>query len=143
MSLNLTLAVIPSILRPSSTVRKISPRPNRPMTATMKLNPPISGTDPKVRRSCPVTMSIPTTARMNPKKMEIRVFVGDFPPSPTNALNVSIITEKISAGPNFRANSAMIGAKKLSMMTPSTAPTPWDRNAITSAFPAFPFFARG
>ncbi len=80
---------------------------------------------------------------MNPRKMETHVFRGSLPPSPTNALNVSTITEKISAGPNRNAKPAMTGAKKLSMMTPITAPAKWEKNDRTSALPAWPFFAIG
>ena len=51
---------------PSSTVSRISPIPNSPMTATMKSKPFISSVMPNVSRSWPVTMSSPTAARMKP-----------------------------------------------------------------------------
>ena len=79
---------------------------------------------PKVIRSFPLTISIPTAARMNPRKMATRDFKADFPPNRVMALNVRTMTAAVSGGPNFRANSAMIGAKKVSRMTPNNRPDP-------------------
>ena len=62
--------------------------PKRPMTATTKLKPRISSTVPKVRRSWPLTMSMPTVARMNPSRVAAMVLTGELPPRPTKALKV-------------------------------------------------------
>ena len=70
-------------------------------------------------------------------------FKADFPPNRVMALNVRTMTAAVSGGPNFKANSAMIGAKKVSKITPIIAPTPCDRKDKTRAFPALPLLAIG
>ena len=75
--------------------------------------------------------------------MDTTVLSGDFPPSPTKALKVSIMTAKTSAGPNLKANSARMGEKKVSTIQPKRAPTPWERKESTSALPGLPFLAMG
>ena len=94
-------------------------------------------------RSCPLTMSIPTAARMKPNRIDVTVLIGDLPVSPTKALKVSIMTANTSAGPNFNANSARMGEKKVRTMQPKRAPTPWERKESTSALPGLPFLAMG
>ena len=58
----LILALLPEKARPSSMDSRISPMPNRPITAMRKSKPRISCSDPNVSRSCPVTVSMPTAA---------------------------------------------------------------------------------
>ena len=86
--------------------------PKRPMTATMKLKPPISGVRPKVRRSSPLTMSMPTEAMMKPNAVATSVLTGDFPTRPTKALKVRSMTPKTSGGPKRRAKAARSGREE-------------------------------
>ena len=133
----------PSSLRPSSTVMKTSPRPKSPMTATMKLKPPISSVLPKVRRSLPVTMSIPTAAMMKPRRVLTTDFTGDIPPKDTKALKVNIMTAKVSGGPNINVNSATMGAAKVRISVATMAPKKWEQKAVVRASQALPFLAMG
>ena len=59
---------------------------------------------PKVMRSCPVTLSMPTAASAKPSIIEAITLKGDSLPMPTKLQNVSSWTAKNSAGPNLSAN---------------------------------------
>ena len=63
--------------------------PKRPITATRKSKPCSSAVEPKVRRSCPVTVSMPTAASAKPSIMEAIVLNGWPLPVPTKLQNVS------------------------------------------------------
>ncbi len=69
-------------------VRRISPTPNRPMTATRKSKPRIISVLPKVMRTWPVTLSMPTPASAKPIIIDAIVFQGEPPPSPTKLQKV-------------------------------------------------------
>src|SRR5215831_18834211 len=73
-------AEAPLKARPSSMLRRISPMPKSPMTATMKSKPFMRSVIPKVMRSWPVTMSSPTAARMKPMRMDTSDLRGLPPP---------------------------------------------------------------
>ena len=63
--------------------------PNSPMTAIRKSNPLSSIVEPKVRRSVPVTGSVPTAASANPVIIEASVLNGGSLLMPTKAQKVS------------------------------------------------------
>jgi len=62
----LIFALPPRKLKPSSMVSRISPMPNRPITAIRKSKPVSNSVKPKVNRSCPVIESSPTAASAKP-----------------------------------------------------------------------------
>ena len=117
--------------------------PKRPITATMKSKPFIRSVKPKVKRSAPVTMSSPTTARMKPMRMETRDLMGLPPPSPMNAEKVRSWMAKNSGGPKRSATSASRGAKSVIRMTANSAPTKEEVKAAVSACPLSPRCAMG
>ena len=63
--------------------------PKSPMTAIRKSKPRISSVKPKVRRSCPVTVSMPTAASAKPSIIEASVFHAEPLPMPMKLQNVS------------------------------------------------------
>ena len=82
-------ALLPEKARPSSMDNKISPMPNRPMTAIKKSKPRMRSVKPKVRRNCPVTVSMPTAANAKPMHMEAKILKGEPLPMPTKLQKVS------------------------------------------------------
>ena len=70
-------------------VCRISPMPNRPITAMRKSKPLSSSTWPKVRRSVPVTVSRPTAASAKPAIIEATVLKAAPLLMPTKAQKVS------------------------------------------------------
>ena len=85
----LILADLPENLSPSSIDSRISPMPNRPITAIRKSKPRISSWKPKVSLSWPVTVSMPTVDSAKPIAIEIRILKGDPLPMPTKLQKVS------------------------------------------------------
>ena len=82
------LALLPENDRPSSIDSRISPMPNRPITAIRKSKPRSSSYQPKIRRGCPVTVSRPTAANANPSIMDARILNGGSLPMPMKLQNV-------------------------------------------------------
>ena len=78
-----SLAALPRKLRPSSIVSRISPMPNRPMTAIRKSKPLSICGKPKVMRSWPVIWSRPTAPSAKPSIIEATVLNGGSFDSPT------------------------------------------------------------
>ena len=117
--------------------------PNRPITAIRKSKPRISSVWPKVRRSWPVTVSMPTAASAKPNAIAIRILKGEPLPMPTKLQKVSRYTEKNSGAPNLSANLATSGARKVIITTATNAPTNDEVNAAVRAWPALPFCASG
>ncbi len=76
------LALRPSKCSPFSMVTRISPMPNRPMTAIRKWNPVSSVSVPKVSRTPPVISSVPTQAKAKPSIMLEITLNGDCRPMP-------------------------------------------------------------
>ena len=142
-TLELILALLPENFRPSSIDSKISPMPNRPITAIKKSKPRIKSGKPKVRRSCPVTVSMPTAASAKPIAIEAKILNGEPLPMPTKLQNVSRYTAKYSGGPNLRANLATSGAKNVIITTATNAPMNDEVKAAVSASPARPCCAIG
>src|SRR5262249_10867094 len=142
-----TLASILPLLRlkdrPSSMVRKISPSPNKPMTATRKSKPCKRVGEPNVMRSVPVTVSMPTAASAKPSIIEAIVLTGGSRPMPTKLQEGRSWIAKNSGGTNFSANLATSGARKVIRMIANSAPMNDEVNAAVSASPARPFCAIG
>src|SRR3990172_931240 len=139
----LIFASLPLNASPSSSVSRISPMPNSPITATRKLKPLSSQIDPKLKRSVPVTVSVPTEASRKPSIIEARVLNGGSLLMPMKAQKVSRKTEKNSGGPKASANSAMIGDTKVIITTATSAPKNEAVKEAVSACPARPCCAIG
>ena len=88
-TLGSSLALLPEKFRPSSIDKRISPMPKRPITAMRKSKPRISSGWPKVSRSWPVTVSMPTAARAKPSAMATMILNGEPLPMPTKLQKVS------------------------------------------------------
>ena len=82
-------AACPRSARRSSIVSRISLMPNRPITATRKLMPRKRSVEPKVMRSWPDTVSMPTPASSRPSDIEMTVLCLASRPSPTKEQKVS------------------------------------------------------
>ena len=63
--------------------------PNSPMTAIRKSKPRMRSVKPKMRRSWPVTVSMPTAASAKPSIIAASVFHGEPLPMPMKLQNVS------------------------------------------------------
>src|SRR5690606_22099698 len=134
---------LPSHLRPSSMLTRMSPMPNRPITTTRKSTPRNSSDQPNVMRRLPLMVSMPMAASPNPTIMEIMVLKGVFLSVPTKLQKVSRNTAKNSGGPNRRANLDTSGARKVISSTPDRAPKNDPVNDAVSALPARPCCASG
>ena len=128
---------------PSSMLKRISPMPKSPMTATMKSKPFMRSVIPNVMRSWPVTMSSPTAAMMKPSRMETSDLSGLPPPRPMKDEKVRSWIAKNSGGPNLSATSARSGAKSVIRTTAKSAPTNDELKAAVSACPPLPCRASG
>ena len=124
-------------------VSRISPMPNRPMTAIRKSKPVSNSVKPKVRRSWPVMLSRPTAASAKPIIIAATVFNGGSLLMPTKEQKARKNTANFSAGPNCSANFATSGATSVIMITANSAPTNDEVNAAVSASPALPCCAIG
>ena len=93
-------------------VSRISPIPNRPMTATRKSKPRRSSVEPKVRRSWPVTESRPTAASAKPSIMAERILAGGSRPMPMKLQKVRNCTAKNSAGPKRKRQLGEVGGEE-------------------------------
>ena len=136
-------ACTPLNASPSSMVSRISPMPNRPITAIRKSKPRSSSWVPKVMRRVPVTVSSPTAASAKPSIIAAMVFAGWPLPRPTKLQKVSNCTAKNSGGPNRNENFATSGARNVITITAISAPTNEDVNAAVRASPARPALAIG
>src|SRR3954462_5488017 len=127
----------------SSMVSRISLMPNRPITATRKLMPRKSSPEPKVMRSWPDTVSMPTPASSSPSDIEMMVLCLASRPRPTKEQNVSRYTAKNSGGPNFSAKDEIIGARNVISTTATSEPMKDEVNAAVNASAALPCCAIG
>src|SRR6201999_1905012 len=116
------LAAWPRSARRSSIVSRISLIPNRPITATKKLMPRIKSSEPKVMRSSPETVSMPTPASRRPSAIEITVLYLSSRPRPTKEQKVKRYTAKNSGGPDFSAKVEISGARKVISSTATSEP---------------------
>ena len=84
----LIAAACPRSASRSSMVSRISLMPNRPITATRKLTPRSRSAEPKVMRSWPDTVSMPTPASNSPSAIEMTVLCLASRPRPTKEQKV-------------------------------------------------------
>ena len=124
-------------------LQRISLIPNRPMTATRKSKPRIISVLPKVIRSWPVTVSIPTAASRKPSIIAISVFSAGPRLIPTKLAKDRNMTAKNSGGPKRSAKPAMTGATKVIITMATKAPTKLLVKAAVSASAARPCCAMG
>src|SRR5262245_27676370 len=136
-------AWLPENFKPLSMDDRISPMPNRPITAIRKSKPTSSSAWPNVIRSVPVILSRPTEPSAKPRHMEASTLKGEPLPMPTKLANVRKNTEKNSAGPNCRANLATSGARNVISTTATRAPTNEEVKAAVRASSARPCWAIG
>src|SRR3954453_20054235 len=133
-----TLEEIALTLNSSSTATKSSPIPNRPITATTKLAPFTSSSTPKVSRTLPETVSIPTAASAKPIASDTSVLTAGEPPMPTKLANARKYTAKYSGGPNASATFATQDADSVIRTTPASAPKAAEPKAVASAVVGLP-----
>ena len=91
VSITTRILILPSAplkARPSSIVNRISPMPNKPMTAIRKSKPFSISVKPNVMRNCPVTVSSPTAANAKPIIIAAMVLNGEPLDMPTKLQNV-------------------------------------------------------
>src|SRR3954463_9331941 len=138
-----TLEEIALTLNSSSTAISNSPIPNRPITATTKLTPFTSSSMPKVSRTLPETVSIPTAASAKPIASDTSVLTGGEPPMPTKLANARKYTAKYSGGPNASATFATQDADRGIRTPPASAPNAAEPNAVGSAVVGLPSRAIG
>ena len=93
---------------------------------------------PKVNLGFPSIGSIPIVDIINPNPPEISPFVIDFVLAPAIIVNPNIDSQKYSAGPNFNARVARVGANKYNEIELSIPPIKEAITAVPKAFPAFP-----
>src|ERR1700712_4508810 len=136
-------AAWPRSARRSSMVSRISLMPNSPITATRKLMPRNNSLEPKVMRSGPETVSMPTPASSSPSDIEMMVLCLASRPRPTKEQNVKRYTAKNSGGPNFNAKDEIIGARNVISSTATSEPMNEEVNAAVSASAALPCCAIG
>ncbi len=86
---------------------------------------------------------MPTAASANPSIIDASVLNAEPLPMPMKLQKVSRYTAKNSGGPNLSANPATSGARKVIMMTATSAPTNDEVNDAVSASPARPCCASG
>jgi hypothetical protein len=124
-----------------STLKKTSVRPKRPITTDNKSIPPLRLIEPKVKRSRPLTTSIPTAATRKPSATNSTPFSGE--PEIMNSVQTkpSTINPKFSGGPKRIATTAMSGAKKVITTTPIVPAMNDPVAAMPRAAPARPWRA--
>lgn len=76
---------------------------------------------------------------INPNPPEISPFVIDLVLAPAIIVNPNIDNQKYSAGPNFNASVANVGANKYKDIELRIPPIKEAMTAVPKAFPAFPF----
>src|SRR5882762_7913909 len=133
-------AACPRSARRSSIVSRISLIPNRPITATRKLMPRKRSVEPKVMRSWPDTVSMPTAGEQHSERHRNDCLVLGFAAEAEadKEQKVSRYTEKNSGGPNFSANDEIIGARNVISSTATSEPMKDEVKAAVSASAALP-----
>ena len=120
---------------------RTSEMPNMPMMIATISNPLVMLVNPRVNRSLPLTMSIPTVEMNSPNATINRAFNMEPPTMNIVTTNPRVITPKYSGGPNFSAAATRMGEKKF---RPSVLNVPAMKEpmaAIPRAAPARPCFA--
>ena len=93
-----------------------------PIMAGMKLTPPISSIEPKVKRGWPATWSMPIEATKRPKISDSAPLIADPRETMAAQLRPSSASQKSSTEEKLVAKRASRGAASISISTPSTPP---------------------
>ncbi len=115
--------------------------PNTPIASTAKSTPSDSSLIPSVRRSWPVSRSVPTVESNRPSTTMITALSTEPRASTIASPRPNTIRPKYSAGPNSSA-SRVSGAPIAAMTSVATVPAKNEPSAaMPSALPALPCFA--
>ena len=87
--------------------------PNRPITATRKSKPLQQLLKPKVMRSWPVTLSMPTAASAKPSIIDARSLTGGSLPMPTKLQKVEEVDREELGRPELQRELGESGARKV------------------------------
>ena len=121
-----------------SMLARISETPNSPMTTGTRSNPSVRLTAPNVKRSLPLTWSMPMQAQITPSAMTMNPFAAEPCTMNTVATKPSAITAKFSGGPNFSAADVRSGENKVRPTTLSVPAMNDPMAAMPRAAPARP-----
>jgi hypothetical protein len=125
----------------SANEAKISAMPNKPIATGMKPTPSIRFGMPNVKRSAPVSWSVPTVDNRMPTSTMQTAFNAEPRASMTTATSPKVMSAKYSAAPNAMATRAS-GGEATTMSSVATVPAKNDPSAeIASAAPARPWRA--
>ena len=115
--------------------------PNTPIASTAKSIPSCRSTNPRVRRSWPVSISWPTVESSNPNTTMMQALSTEPRASTMASPRPNTIKPKYSAGPNSSA-SLVSGAPIAAMTSVATVPAKNEAMAaIPNAIPAWPLRA--
>ena len=114
---------------------------NSPMITLMKLTPAINSSEPKVRRTSPVSGSCPIVAASTPSAVEMRPLRRARWERLITRLSPMNMRAKYSGGPKASATLASAGAKNVSPSRLSVPATKEEIAAIPRAGPARPCLA--
>ncbi len=123
----------------STAKRMISEIANMPIIIGIMPMPPISSTLPKVKRGKPAGLPSPTQATNNPSSSETKPFSGRSDVMNTAQVRPISTSQKYSNELNFSANSASVGAARISTAVPNRPPTAENTRPAPSASSAWPF----
>ncbi len=119
----------------------ISEMPNSPMARATNPMPSDNSEIPKQNRWTPLVTSVPTMPSKSPTTIIPTAFMMDPDASTMDPINPKTITEKYSAGPNFRDRSAR-GMDNTAIISVATHPAKKEPSAaMVSAAPALPCLA--
>jgi hypothetical protein len=120
---------------------RISETPNIPMITATRSNPPAMLTDPKVKRSTPLTTSMPTVETQMPAVIIMKALSIEPPTMKIVTTKPRTISEKYSGGPNLRAATTRMGENTFRPMVLRVPATNEANAAMPSAAPARPCLA--
>ncbi len=143
MSRSRTLAYLALTSATWLTLFMNSAMPNRPSASAMSSTPSARCVMPKVKRSAPVSRSVPTMPIIRPSTVMATPLTGEPRASVEPASRPSSISEQISAGPNCSATSTSTGARKIISVMPQEAPTKDANTVMPSATPPLPCLVNG
>ncbi len=116
---------------------------NSPIAIGIRPMPSDSSGMSKPKRMVPLLTSVPTMPRIRPTTIIATPLIGEPCPTVEAAIRPSSISEQYSAGPNFSAASASIGANSISSTMPTAEPQNEATHFMNSAMPPRPCLAIG
>ena len=119
----------------------ISEKPNTPIATAAKSMPSVSSGMPNEKRATPEFTSVPTMPIKRPSKIMQMALTSEPDANTTAPTRPRHISEKYSAGPNWKATSASGGAKAAISSVPTQPAKNDPMAAMASACPARPFRA--